>query len=95
MEARNPYEVVKRPLITEKAMGQTEYRNQYSFVVARDANKIEIKRAVEQIFDVRVASVNTQNRAGKIRRVRFRVGRSPAWKKAIVTLHPDDRIDLV
>ena len=71
-----------------------EQRNQYVFEVQRDANKIEIKRAVETIFNVKVASVRTQQMRGKIRRQGRFVGKRSDWKKAIVTLGPDQKIEL-
>ena len=89
----DPRSVVKRALITEKGTALRELRNQYHFEVARDANKIEIKQAVEDLFNdqkIVVVAVNTINVRGKVRqrsRGRTRVeGRSPSWKKAIVTL---------
>jgi large subunit ribosomal protein L23 len=80
------YRIIKGPLITEKSTQQKELKNRYSFVVARDANKCEIKEAVERIFKVKVAEVHTQNVLGKIKRVRQHLTRRPHWKKALVTL---------
>jgi large subunit ribosomal protein L23 len=80
-----PYQVVTRPLITEKAT--------HLFEVNPLANKTEIKNAVEVLFNVKVADVRTQNRRGKPRRYRLKMGRMRHWKKAIVTLHDDYRID--
>ena len=88
-----PYQVVLRPLITEKATQLSERHNAYTFEVNGLATKTEIKRAVEILFDVKVADVRTQNRRGKPRRYRLRVGRMRNWKKAIVALHDDYRID--
>lgn len=88
-----PYQVVLRPLITEKATHLSERRNAFTFEVHPLATKTEIKTAVESLFDVKVDEVRTQNRRGKIRRYRQKVGRMRDWKKAIVTLHPDYRID--
>lgn len=88
-----PYQVILRPLVTEKGFHKAERYNQYSFEVNRLASKDDIRRAVEEMFDVKVIRVNTQNRGGKPRRMRFRVGRTKAWKKAIVTLDPEHRID--
>ena len=88
-----PYQVVLRPLITEKATHLSERHNAYTFEVNTNANKTEIKEAVELLFNVKVADVRTQNRRGKLRRYRLKVGRMRNWKKAIVALHDDYRID--
>ena len=86
--------IVKRALITEKGTVLRELRNQYFFEVARDANKIEIKRAIEMIFNVKVAEVRTLQSHGKTRRQGRWAGRRNDWKKAIVTLKPDQKIEL-
>lgn len=91
---KDPRDVVRRALITEKGTVLREARQQYLFEVQRDANKIEIKRAVETIFNVKVASVRTQQVHGKVRRQGRFVGRKNDWKKAIVTLQPDQKIEL-
>lgn len=91
---RDPRTVVRRALITEKGTLLREVRNQYLFEVQRDANKIDIKRAIEQIFHVKVSSVRTQQILGKVRRQGRYVGKRSDWKKAIVTLKPDQKIDL-
>ncbi len=83
------HQIVIRPIITEKATHQSQHRSAYPFEVNPWATKDEIKGAVEELFNVRVAKVRTQNRLGKQRRFRFRVGRLSSWKKAIVTLKPD------
>lgn len=88
-----PYQVVLRPLVTEKGMHRATRNNAYAFEVNRLATKDDIRRAVEELFDVKVVRVNTQNRRGKPRRTRFRYGHTKAWKKAIVTLDPEHRID--
>ncbi len=88
-----PHQIILRPLITEKGTHQFTHHNSYPFEVNRWADKHEIKHAVEELFNVRVSKVRTQQRYGKKRRYRFRVGQLPAWKKAIVTLHPEDRIE--
>ncbi len=86
-------DIIIRPLLTEKTNLQKELYNQVSFEVARDANRIEIRRAVEEAFRVRVASVRTQQIRGKVTR-RGRVqGKRRDWKKAIVRLMPGERID--
>jgi large subunit ribosomal protein L23 len=83
--------VILAPLITEKGTHQSthEHHNAYAFQVNLWATKPMIKAAVEELFNVRVDKVRTQNRLGKQRRFRFRKGRLANWKKAIVTLHPD------
>lgn len=93
----DPYRIVEKPLITEKAMAGSTHDNTYVFKVALGANKIEIRQAIERIFPkVRVIRVNTQVRPGKAKRARWnKVGETPIWKRAVVKLHPDDRIDLV
>ena len=88
-----PYQVVLRPLVTEKGMHRSTRDNQYSFEVSPLASKEDIRHAVEELFDVKVTKVRTQNRRGKPRRYRFRWGRTKDWKKAIVTLNAEDRID--
>jgi large subunit ribosomal protein L23 len=88
-----PYQVVLRPLITEKATQLSERHNAYTFEVNPMATKTEIKQAIEALFDVKVADVRTQNRRGKPRRYRLKVGRMRNWKKAIVALHDEYRID--
>ncbi|MGN1097338.1 MAG: 50S ribosomal protein L23 [Clostridia bacterium] len=81
----NSYEVVKRPIITENSMDQMADRK-YTFEVAKDANKIEIKNAVEEIFGVQVEKVTTMRMLGKIKRMGANSGKRPDWKKAIVKL---------
>jgi large subunit ribosomal protein L23 len=90
-----PHQVLLRPLITEKGMHQSthEHHNAYSFEVNLWATKEQIKKAVEELFQVRVLKVRTQVRQGKKRRYRFKIGRMPTWKKAIVKLHPEDKIE--
>jgi large subunit ribosomal protein L23 len=90
-----PHQIVLSPLITEKGTHQSthENHNAYSFQVNLWATKVEIKAAVESLFNVRVLKVRTQQRKGKMRRFRFRYGRLANWKKAIVKLHPEDKIE--
>ena len=88
-----PYQVVLRPLITEKATHLAERHNAYTFEVNPLATKTEIKNAIETLFHVKVADVRTQNRRGKARRHRLKAGRMRNWKKAIVALMEDHRID--
>ncbi len=84
------YDIIKRPVITEKSMTLTQDRK-YTFLVAKDANKIEIGKAVEEIFGVKVAKVNTMNVRGRYRRQGMHTGYTAAAKKAIVTLTPDSK----
>ena len=84
-----PHQIILRPLVTEKATHQSTHRNAYPFEVNPWATKDEIKAAVEELFGVRVRKVRTQNRHGKRRRFRFKMGRLPNWKKAIVMLYED------
>ncbi len=88
-----PYQVVLRPLITEKATHLSERHNAYTFEVNPLATKTEIKHAVEVLFKVKVADVRTQNRRGKLRRFKLKSGLTRDWKKAIVTLDSEHRID--
>ena len=89
---KNPRDILFAPVLTEKSYGQMD-EGKYVFVVDRRANKTEIKLAVEEIFDVKVASVNTINRQGKTRRTRFGIGKRNDTKRAIVTLK-DGSIDI-
>jgi large subunit ribosomal protein L23 len=91
--ALEPQQVILRPLVTEKGTHQFTRHNAYPFQVNPWANKLQIKEAVEELFSVRVRKVRTQTRVGKSRRYRYRLGRLPNWKKAIVTLHEEDRIE--
>lgn len=86
------HQVIKRPLVTEKGMHASERLNAYSFEVHPLATKHDIKRAVEELWEVRVDEVRTQNRKGKPRRHRMALGRTRNWKKAVVKLHDEDRI---
>ena len=88
-----PHEVILRPLVTEKGTHLFTHHNAYPFEVNLWATKHEIKAAVEELFSVRVKKVRTQQRLGKKRRYRFKVGTLSRWKKAIVTLHDEDRIE--
>ena len=87
------YEIIKRPLITEKTNIQKEIANQVTFEVDRRANRIEIKLAVETAFKVKVANIQTMQVKGKVKRRGRFVGKRRNWKKAIVTLMPGERID--
>ncbi|MGB3129887.1 MAG: 50S ribosomal protein L23 [Dehalococcoidia bacterium] len=87
------YEVLRRPVITEKNTMLIE-QNKYTFEVSRDANKPQIKEAVEKAFKVKVASVNVMHVPGKMRRAGRRRGMTSSWKKAVVTLEPGNKIEL-
>ncbi|MDP9298369.1 MAG: 50S ribosomal protein L23 [Actinomycetota bacterium] len=90
---KSPRDVVVRPVVSEKSYAGIE-RNTYTFVVRPDANKTEIKQAVQSIWDVRVVSVNTMNRRGKLKRRGFTKGRRPDEKRAVVTLAEGDAIEI-
>lgn len=92
---KDAYTVVKTVRVTEKGAAQSEKLNQYQLVVDKHANKVDIKRAVEQLFKVKVLGVNTMHVRGKARRQRtVQHGRTPNWKKAVVTLKAGDKIEL-
>ena len=91
---RDPFTIIERPLLTEKSM-DLSHHGKYTFRVAKDANKVEIRDAVHRIFKVDVVKVNTLNIKGKKRRVgRFKEGRTSDWKKAIVTLKDGQTITM-
>lgn len=89
----NLYEVIREPLLTEKGTKQEKLRK-YFFQVHRSAKKHEIREAVERLFNVKVSKVNTMVIPGKWKRVRFRPGITPEWKKAVVTLKEGHKIEL-
>lgn len=88
----NEYDIIIRPIVTEKSTFIEEASNQYAFEVARDANKIQIAKAVEQLFKVKVLAVRVLNMEGKKRRIGKSSGKRPDWRKAIVKLSPKDKI---
>jgi large subunit ribosomal protein L23 len=90
----NEYDVVRRPIITEKSALLKDVGNQYVFEVHVDANKIEIKKAVEKLFKVKVMSVKVANQEGKKRKLGRFMGKRSDWKKAIVKLNPKDKITI-
>ena len=93
---RNSADVIKKILLTEKGTRLSEEQNKYLFKVAKEANKVEIKKAVEELFSVRVMAVNTMRRKGKKKRQRTaQYGTTAAWKRAVVSLHKEDSINLV
>jgi large subunit ribosomal protein L23 len=91
--ALEPYQVILRPLVTEKGVHAATELNQYSFEVHPQASKADVKRAVQELFNVRVLHVRTQSRRGKPRRYRYRAGCTKDWKKAVVTLDKEHRIN--
>ena len=90
----NIHDVIVRPLVTEKSHDQLDRLGAYTFVVAKDANKIEIAQAVEKQFNVKVTDVRTMRYAGKAKRMGKHQGRRASWKKAVVTLAQGDTIEL-
>jgi len=92
---REARQVVVRPLMTEKSMRLKDERNMITFQVVPDANKVEIRQAVEAIFKVKVRAVRTSTMEGKLKRMGRHQGRRPSWKKAVVTLAPGHKIELV
>jgi large subunit ribosomal protein L23 len=90
-----PYNIIQTASLTEKSTLLSEKQNKYVFRVHPRANKIQIKQAIERLFQKKVVHVNTCNYAGKWTRVRGPIGRKPNWKKAIVTLKEGEKIDLV
>ena len=89
-----PHQVIVRPIVTEKSTDLQTYENQYVFEVHKRSNKIEIRKAVEMLFGVKVEKVRTMVVRGDVRRVGKFIGRKPAWKKAVVTVSSGDSIDL-
>jgi large subunit ribosomal protein L23 len=89
----NLHDVIKKPLITEKTTLEKDARNVVAFEVDRNANKIEIKSAVEKLFNVQVGDVNTVTVAGKVKRSGRNVGKRSNWKKAYVTLKEGSNVD--
>lgn len=88
-----PHQVILRPLVSEKGIHKATRNNRYAFEVHPIATKTEIKLAIEELFNVKVAAVATQNRSGKVRRSKFGLGVTKSWKKAIVKLGPEHKID--
>jgi len=89
----NIYQVIKRPLVTEKTTLEKDAKNIIAFEIDKDANKIEVKQAVEALFKVEVVEVNTVNMAGKTKRVGKNIGKRSNWKKAYVTLKEGSKVD--
>jgi large subunit ribosomal protein L23 len=93
--SRDPREVIIRPLMTEKSIRLKDEQNTVTFQVRPDANKVEIRNAVEAVFNVKVADVRTASYEGKLKRMGRHQGRRADWKKAVVTLKPGHKIELV
>jgi large subunit ribosomal protein L23 len=91
---RDPRDIIVRPVVTEQSTEMADDRGAYTFIVNKTANKIEIKHAVESLFDVKVKDVRTANYRGKWRRVGSAYGKKAAYKKAVVTLKDGERIDV-
>lgn len=92
---RDPYYIVRRPLVTEKGTTLSETSNMYVFEVAPDANKVEIQKAVEKLFDVNVVQVNTMLRKGKTKGLGFRSWKRPDQKRALVKLKAGQSIEFI
>lgn len=94
MKTKNPRDVIIEPVVSEKSYDLIQQLNTYTFVVDNRSNKTEIKLAIAEIFDVRVLSVNTINRKGKVKRTGYKTGRRKNTKRALVTLAVGDSIDI-
>ena len=92
--SRGPFQVLLRPLLTEKMTALRETGNKVAFLVHPDANRIEVKRAIETALKVKVERVNVMNVRGKIKRLGRNVGQRADWKKAIVTLKPGQKLEM-
>ena len=92
---KNLYDVIRKPCLTEKGMTLQEIDNQIVLKVNPDANKIEIKSAMESLFNVKVTKVRTANMHGKSKRVGKHIGRSSDWKKAVITLAEGEKLDFL
>lgn len=90
----DPRQIIIRPIVSEKTFSMTEEQNRYTFEVAKTATKPQIAQAIEAIFEVKVLKVNTMNVKGKPRRVRYQMGKTRSWKKAIVTLAEGNTIEI-
>ena len=88
-----PHQIIVRPLVTEKGVHRSTRHNSYAFEVNKLATKADVRRAIEELFEVKVLKVHTQTRKGKPRRTKMHFGYTQDWKKAIVKLDPEHRID--
>ncbi|MFW5980796.1 MAG: 50S ribosomal protein L23 [Halanaerobiaceae bacterium] len=91
---KDPHDIIIRPIISEQSMELMESNNTYAFEVAKTANKIEIRKAIEEIFEVEIENVNTMNMKGKKRRLGRNEGKRPDWKKAYVKLAEGENIEV-
>jgi large subunit ribosomal protein L23 len=91
---KDPYTIILAPILTEKSTSSIEHVNQYTFRVHPTANKIEIRKAIETIFNVKVVRVCTRHKAGKHKRMGMKMGETSGWKEAIVHLRPGEKIDV-
>ena len=91
---RDPRQIIVRPVVTERSTALADDVGKFTFIVTKDANKIEIKQAIQNLFDVKVKNVRTAVFRGKLRRVGRSVGHKPSYKKAIVTLVAGERLDV-
>jgi large subunit ribosomal protein L23 len=91
---KDAYQIVLAPILTEKSTSTIEYRNQYTFRVSPRANKIEIRKAIETIFNVKVVRVCTRRKRGKRKRIGAKAGFTRDWKEAVVHLRPGEKIDV-
>lgn len=91
---KDPRDIIIAPVISEKSIAMIEKSNTYTFKVDKRANKVEIRKAIEEIFNVNVLKVNTVNMLGKTRRLGYRQGKRPDWKKAMVKLAEGNRIEI-
>ncbi|MFP4521098.1 MAG: 50S ribosomal protein L23 [Fibrobacterota bacterium] len=92
MKAKSERDIIRTPILTEQSMRIRGNENTYTFTVAADANKIEIRNAVKKLFEVDVLSVRTANFKGKVKRHGLKFGRRPSWKKAFVKIKPEQQI---
>jgi large subunit ribosomal protein L23 len=92
---RNPYDILTMPHMSEKSDRLKENQNKITLIVRRDANKVEIKRAIQEMFKVKVLDVNVVNMPGKVKRLGMRSGKRPDWKKAVATLAPGEKVDFI
>ncbi|MEX2170869.1 MAG: 50S ribosomal protein L23 [Pirellulales bacterium] len=88
-----PHQIIMRPLVTEKGVHRSTRHNSYAFEVNKLATKADVRRAIEELFEVKVLKVHTQTRKGKPRRTKMQFGYTQDWKKAIIKLDPEHRID--
>ena len=91
---KDPYTIILSPILTEKSTSTIEHVNQYTFRVAPHANKVEIKKAIESIFNVKVVRVCTRRKPGKRKRIGMKIGFTSGWKEALVHLRPGEKIDV-